>query len=387
MLKISLDNPLVVKIAFLLFGLIGFIVVQVNLDNFNTFSLEFAVLSFIELLFFIYIANMLEKKQYWRINSINPIFAYIVIAVKIYLIFLLLKSGFSASFGDRLSIYGNSFLIGVSMAVNFVLFPLLPLFGKTNFIKKLSLYLWIGTTIISTILAPSKSALIGIVASLLFYRFLKRKANISNDRIISIISIKSIFLFVGVIIGTVFFVIYKVGSEGLHVVLYRVAFNFDMAIYASHISQNIYPQHSNLYYAILPLLKKLDPSLYNLTYFSMPQWIIGEYFGYSRYGRYGYPNDNLIVGLLLSYKTIGILMFSLIVYILYKYTKYFYKLKNITLFHLILIFSLPGIFAALQDTAIRFYTFIFIYIVTLVVYAVLPKQNKLITREANANIL
>jgi hypothetical protein len=375
--RISLDNPFLVKIAFLFFGLIGFLVVQIYSHSLNIFSIKFILLSFVELVFFLYMAYMLEKKQNWRIDSINPIFAYIVIFVKIYLIFLILKSGFATSFDDRLSVYGNSFLLGVSMATDFVLFPLLPLFGKTNFIKKVSFYLWIFATIIGTVLVPSKSAIIGIISNLLFYRFLKRKANISNDRAIPLVSLKSIFLFLSVIVATILFVISKVSNEGLYIVLYRVAYNFDIAIYASHISQNIYPEHSNLYYAILPLLKKIDPSLYNLEYFSIPQWVIGEYFGYSRYGRYGYPNDNLIVGLLLSYKTLGVLIFFLLIYFMYRYTRYFYRLKKVTLLHLILMFSIPGIFSSLQDNAIRLYTFIFIYIATLIVYAVLPKKINL----------
>jgi hypothetical protein len=379
MLKnISLDNPLIIKIAFLVFGLFGFIIVQVLLNKFNLFSFYFVFLSTIELLFFIYIAIQLEKKEFWNILKINSVFATIVLLVKFYLLFLLLQNGFVNSFDDRLAVYGNSFLIGVSMAVGFVLFPLLPLYASSKIIRHISMYLWIFSTVAGVILAPSKSVIIGIIASLLFYRFLRRKTYKTTNNIISLFSLKSLALFLFVIIATFLFIYIKVGNEGFNLIIHRVANNFDLAIYASKISPSIYPEHSNLFYAILPILKKFNPDYYNLDYFSIPQWVLYEVLNTSRYSRFGYPNDNLIVGLLLSYKEYGILLFFLFAGLLYIYIRYFIKLKKITLFHLLLLFSIPSIFASLQDTMIKFYTFIIIYIIVLMIYTILPKKRNLI---------
>ena len=83
MFKISLDNPILVKIAFLLFGLIGFMVVQLLTNNMNYFSLQFIFLSIIELYFLVFLANELERKNDWQVVKINPIIAYIVLILKI----------------------------------------------------------------------------------------------------------------------------------------------------------------------------------------------------------------------------------------------------------------------------------------------------------------
>jgi len=375
MFKISLDNPILVKIAFLLFGLIGFMVVQLLTNNMNYFSLQFIFLSIIELYFLVFLANELERKNDWQVVKINPIIAYIVLILKIYLLVILVKNGFVESFDDRLAIYGSSFFIGINMALGFILFPFLNLFGSSIFIKKVAIYLWLTSTFLGTILAPSKSAIIGIVASLLFYRFLKRKIA-GNLKVIPLISFKSIGLFFFVIFGTLLFLYYKVGLSGLTLFVYRIANNFDLAIYASQISTNIYPEHSNLYYAILPLLKKIDPLLYELKYYSIPQWVLWEHLNIARFGRYGYPNDNLIVGLLISFKDLGIIIYLLIIGLMYKYIRYFKKLKKISILHLFYIFLIPSIFASLQDSTIKLYAFIFIYIFTITIYSLLPKKHK-----------
>lgn len=375
MLRISLDNPILVKIAFLLFGLTGFIGVQLLTNNMNYFSLKFIFLSIIELYFFIFLANELERKNNWLIININPIVAFIVLALKTYLLIILVKSGFAASFDDRLSAYGSSFLIGINMALGFILFPFLNLFGSSIFIKKAALYLWLVSTLFGIILAPSKSVIIGIVANLLFYRFLKRKTD-GNLKVIPLISFKSIALFLFVTFGTLIFLYYKVGPSGLALLAHRVSNNFDLAIYASQIPTNIYPEHSNLYYAILPLLKKIDPLLYELEYYSIPQWVLWEHLGIERYGRYGYPNDNLIVGLLISFKDVGIVIYLLFIGILYKYIKYFKKLKKISILHLFYIFLIPSIFSSLQDSTIKLYAFIFIYLLIITIYLLLPKKHK-----------
>lgn len=387
MIKISLDNPILVKIAFLLFGLIGFVIVQISTNSLNLFSLEFVILSFIELIFFIYIAIVLEKKINWKIKKINPFFGLMAIIVKIYLLILLIDHGSVGNFNNRLSVYGNSFLLGVSLVVGFVLFPILPLYGYNNFIKKTSLIIWIIGILISLILAPSKSIIIAIISSLLFYRFLKRKSINMNLKPISIFSFKSIAVFIVTVTGTFAFIYFKVGSEGISLIIHRIAYNFDMAIYASKLPETLYPEHSNLFYALLPILKKLNSSFYGLKYFSIPQWIIGEYFGYSRYGRFGYPNDNFIVGLLVSYKEYGIFLFFVFLYIFYKYVNFFKKLTRIGLINLFLIFSIPTAFSSLQGTAIRFYTIFFLYMITYYIYIILLKKTKINKKFLNSNNL
>ncbi len=361
--RISFDNPLINPIFFIFIGVVAFFIKQQTTGKLNYFGIQFLILNI--LLFFVYIkyAILFEKKIKFNINSINPLFSIIIISIKIYTTYLLITSGGSDTFDDRLSVYGNSFLLGLDLSTSIFLFPLIPLFSSSILIRKLSLYIYFISFFTTTFLAPSKSTIIVFVFSLLLFRFLKRKnlSSITKITKINFFSIKSLTILIFIFIGTLYFLYLKLGEDFLMILSDRISMNFDIAIYASEINQSIYPDHSNLFYAILPILSKIDPSLYDLDYYNIPQWVLSESLGISRYGRYGYPNDNLAAGLLISFKEYGIGLYLITLVMCIFLVKKILARNNISTFELYILLSIPLFFASTQDFMIRLYVVTIIY--------------------------
>lgn len=370
--KISLDNPLVNNLLMLLVGLIGFLFIQIETGNMNTFSILFILLSTFLFVYFLFIANILDSNFIWEVKPVNSIFCIIVIAIKIFLLLKLLLSMGSSSFDGRLSCYGDSFYLGIDLTISLFLFPIIPLFASSRIIRKLSICIWLISFVSSLVLAPSKGLFIQLFFSLLSYRFLKRKTQGFPGKI-NLFGIKSVTLFLTMFLVTLILIYSRVGSEFFNVFIHRVTMNFDIAIYASQINEKVYPEHSNFFYSVLPLLKRIDSTFNELEYYSIPQWVVSEALGISRYGRYGYPNDNFIVGLLLSFKYFGIFFFFSFLFFFYSFIKRTVNKKRVSSFKLYVLFLFPSFFLSNQDFMIKFYAAFLIYYPVLFVYLILPR--------------
>lgn len=359
MLKLSLDNPFTLSLGFIFFGMLGYIY---QTDSLNEFDITFSALMFFLFLFLLFLGEYIERKKFPSEVRLNLFFCWFVFFVKFITLIMMILAGPVGNFDDRLSIFGSSLILGVNNALTVFLFPIIPALTKNRFLFWACLVLWAVSSAITLIYAPSKSFAAGLIFSLLFYRFLKRKVYGRKKRI-PIFSLKSIFISLGVISLTFLLVYSNLGSEAAGVLLHRVSYNYDIAIYISSIYENSSPDYGVIYYSLLPLLKQFDQSLYDLQFFSIPQWVVYEALGLERYGRFGYPNDNFAAGLLVSYgAAMAVVLFVISFSFWLFYVAYTLKKKKVGLFFLYLIFQIPLFYASLQDFSIYFFVVSFTYI-------------------------
>lgn len=361
MSRLSLDNPFFFPILISITGLIGFIYIQISIDNMNKFSILFILLTVSLVIFYLKLAIMIDKKKKWNVKSVSTPFALTLICSDIYLTFPMLIHGPTSSFEERLEIYGSSFLFGIKWAISSFLFPIIPVFAKSSFIRKFSFYYFILSYTLSAIIAPSKSVFLGLFFNLLVYRFLKRKSNIDIPAI-PVYSVFSVITLFSIVIGTLLFLYIKVGDSFLYLFLYRISMNYDTAIFGSLV-QDTKPEHGIIFYIFLPLLKRFYPELYELEYYNIPQFLLYQVFGIERYGRYAYPNDNFIVGSILSYGYfLGSVLFFISLILFYLFINIFLiKKERISTFSIYMLLNIPTFFSSAQDFAVKVFTMLFIF--------------------------
>jgi hypothetical protein len=370
--KITLINPYLQSILLLFIGLIGFVTMQIILDNLNFFSIIFTLLSFVLLLFFLKWALLLELKRKWVVKPINPFIGYVIITFKLFLLFILLKVGGSSTFDGRLEMFNSSFLFGVEMGLSLMVFPLLPLFSSSVIVRKLAIYVFIASSTVALLMNPSKSIFIFIFFNILLYKFLYNKIHGLKSNI-KFLSVKALFIFTIIAILTLFLMFTRYGFDGFEVIIHRIAYNFDIAIYASMIPFDKTPEYSNLFYSIFPLLKQIDP-LWNLIEFNkIPEWVLNEALNINTKGRYGYPNDNFIVGLLVSYKYFGIFIFGIFIFIIDAYVKYTLSKDKISAYSLYILLVIPLFFLSTQDFSIKLLVVSFVVAPLTFLFAMMPK--------------
>jgi len=372
--KLSLDNPFVPAILMLFIGLLGFVLIQIETNSLNSFSILFLILSSALLIFYFKLSAIIDNGRTWNIKSINTPFALVLIITKVYFIFLLISSGGSETFEGRLDVYGNSFLFGINYAFGLFLFPIIPLTAKSIFLRHFSFYVFIFSFVVNLLLAPSKSIFIGLIFSLLSYRFLKRKMG-SNLPVINLFSLRSVVIFLAMLVLTLLLLYLKSGNNFLDLLLYRIMMNFDNAVFASQIPDSKTPEHTILFYAFLPLFKRFNPELYDLEYFNIPQWVLSETLGISRYGRSGFPNDNFIVGAILSYRLFSVVVFIFVIILVYIFVKRLNKRRRISPFDIYLLLSIPTFFASTQEFAIMFFTSFLTYYFFEFIFLPMPKKR------------
>ena len=350
MKSISADNPFILPLTLLFLGLIGFILYQVELGQFNKFSFTFILYSLLLLIFVYYWALILENKIQIRVYPVNDIFSSILIFLKIFLLIKLILSAGVNTFDARLSVYGSSFLLGLDVTINAILFPYLTAFARNKFLRKLAFFIWFTSIVCTLILAPSKAILFSLLFNFLMYRFFLRK-NSGVGKPLKIISLKFMLPLLFSLAATFALLYAKLGNSLWFVFFDRIAKNFDIAIYASQISDNS-PPHNIFFYAILPILTKFDSSLYMLEFNKIPQWVLYEALGVEP--RYGSPNDNLIVGLMLSF---GIYSSFILFAFLIGFTFFIRWIlcKRISLFLFFMAINIPAFFASTQDFMIKFF--------------------------------
>lgn len=358
MLKLSLDNPVVVPLSFLFFGMTGYVY---ELDSINWFDILFISLQFFLFLFLLVLLDFLERKKFPSVINVDDRFSWFVIFIKLFFLVMLVKAGPVDGFDNRLSVFNSSFLLGINSALNILLFPLIPALTKKRAIFWGCVIVWFLSSLISLLYAPSKSYFIGVFFSILFYRFLKRKMCNEIKRI-PLFSFKTIAVSLLIFMFTSLLLYHYHGEDALNVLMHRVAYNYDIAIYISSIYSSHSPEHGIIYYAILPILKQFDSSLYSLDFFSIPQWTLFHALGIERFGRFGYPNDNFAAGMLASYGLLAIPFFIITLVAWFLFVKCVFNKSKVGLLSLYLIFQIPLFYSSLQDYFIYFYVVFFLYV-------------------------
>lgn len=357
MLKLSLDNPFLLSLAIIFFGLLGYVY---SIQDFREFDYLFIVMMLFLFFFLFFLAEYIERKNFPGEISVNISFCYLVVLAKLFFLVFMINSGPAESFDDRLSVFGGSFFLGINNALSIFLFPLIPALTRKRHVFWACVLLWVAGSLVTLLYAPSKSFVISLVFSLLLYRFIKRKIFGGKSRI-PIFSIRSIAIVIFVAFTTALLIYSRNGSEAIDVLLHRAAYNYDIAIYISSIYGEAKPDHGVLFYAILPLLKQFDAGLYDLKFYSMPQWVVYEALGIERYGRFGYPNDNLAAGLLVSYGVAGIFCFIFSFFVWGLYVCFALGKRRVSLFFVYLVLQIPLFYSSLQDFSIYFFVVFFLY--------------------------
>lgn len=283
-----------------------------------------------------------------------------------------IKSGAADSFDDRLAIRGSSFILGLDIAFSVILFPILHVFLKSLFLRRVAIGVWLLSFTATAILAPSKSTILSLIFSLLTYRFLLRKLKGSKRK--KITGLKQIIFLIPIVVLSALFVVGLTGSSGVLLLINRVAYNYDAAIYFSQL-ENVSPPQNVFFYGVLPILKQLEPAYREIDFFHISQWLLYERFGIERYGRYGYPNDNLFVGLFASFGLWAALIVPAMFVLTWKLFIARIGKKPIGGISLYFVLLVPGLFASFQDSLIKVYVVLFSWLAFELGFLLLPKKS------------
>lgn len=372
--RLSIENPYLLNILSLFVGLMGFVFVQIDANMMNLFSIQFLILSLVLLGYFIRWADLLDKKASFNVSYINSIVGYPILIFSFGLSIILLNSSGSLTFDGRLAVYGNSMLFGINMSLSLFIFPLLPLLAKSFLLRKISLFFWFYTFILNLILAPSKSIFISFIFQILLYRFISNKIN-GDIKLHKLFSLKFIIFISLVSISTLIFMYVKIGDSFFGVIIHRIAYNFDIAIYSSMIDFEKSPEYSNLFYAVFPLLKQVFTSLNSIEFSKIPEWVLYEALNIDITNRYGFPNDNFIVGLMLSYRYLSTALFFVFLMLIDLYIRYILSKNRFSYITLYFLLILPQFFLSTQDFMIQFFVVSFSVIPLHLLYIILSKKG------------
>lgn len=301
--RISLGNPLTVPLLFISIGAISFVFYRTVISNeackIGSLEYLFSLSTLIAWTYVVRWARKLERLRCVVISPVSPALAVAFIFIKIYIIGLLLQYGAVSQADARFQAYGSSVLISLSSSLGALFFPIAFFATRSRALRTSVFLTFVASSLAELIFAPSKSLLFSIIFSIMSYFFLKRKIN-GKDFSIKLISPRSLVAIVVVFFGQILalkLVYSESVSDWLLVILRRVYFNFDSAIYACRVPPGAFAPNNFFVYTALPVLKRLDASYYQLEFFNVSQWLLYEVFDISRTGRFGYPNDNLFIGL------------------------------------------------------------------------------------------
>jgi hypothetical protein len=375
--QISLANPFVVPLAFISLGglgLIGYLFIYEQSCENNSFLIGFLLsVAFISVLVWRW-AKMLESVNHFTVSKIPTPLVLLLGSLNIYIALTLVIYPDAIEVDSRLDAYGSSVMIMFNTVVSALFFPICFFASKTKALSKFVFLVFVSTTAVTLFVNPSKSAIIGLFFTILFYYFIHHKSEGRHFQV-SLTSIKSMFLILAAAVGQLALLVVVYGNDfmfQLGLVLYRIANNFDAAIYGCMIRDGINSPENFLTYSFLPLIKRIDSSFYSLDFFNVPQWLIYEALGISREGRTGFPNDNLFVGLYFG----GFGLWSALVFISIIYFAHFFFSKKITEIQrthavdpliLVLLVKLPMLYQSTQEfigllliiTLLRFFSFFY----------------------------
>ena len=356
--KLTLDNPYSLPLLFAIGGIVGFVIFEWILDGVcvdRAFALTFVLATAIAIAFLVCWGARLEKTTF-HVEKLPAFFLVTLAIVKIYLTYQLIQSGAVDDPDLRLQAFGNSTLIMLSGAASSLFFPIGYFASPTRLIQKILLATFFTTTVVDLSLGASKSAVFGLAFTALLFAFLKRKqtGDAFPFALMSKFSLAllSVVLFFQIALGVLLYG--HTPMEFALTLVTRAVKNFDGAIYGCMVENYAQAPNSFFTYTFLPILKRLDPSYYELDYFNVPQWLLFEVLGISREGRFGFPNDNLYTALYFG----GFQYFSLVPFLLFSLSTNFIIKKVTTNWHtkkcaspiqLSIVFSIPLAFASIQE--------------------------------------
>ena len=342
MRPITLANPLILPLGIYFVGGIGLIGFQAFLGEpciDNIFYTGFIFGLVITVLLIFKWAKMLEQIDSFAISKIPSPLIIIFVLIKIYIAATLIFYGEIEDVNVRLDAYGSSTLIMVNTVLYSLFFPICFFAAKSGLIA-----------------APSKSSIVVLFFSILFYYFIlfKLEGKTFKTKLISLQTFGYI-LVVAMVQITHLIIIYDYSFVALIGTLAnRIANNFDSAIYACMISEGRYSPDNFLVYTLLPVLKRIDSGFYNLDFYNVSQWLLYEALNISRYGRTGFPNDNLFVGLYFGgFGLLAIFVFVMIILMAH----YFFsssvanirRTRVVNPLRLALLINLPLIYQSTQE--------------------------------------
>lgn len=374
---ISLSNPFVNTLGLISIGGIGLIGYQFayGLSCVDTFFYIGFIISVVTMTTIVARwAKMFEAIESFTVSKMPTSIILVLASLNIYIAFSLINYDEVFKVDSRLDAYGSSVMIMTSTVVNAIFFPFCFFAAKFVTLSRFVLLIFILTTGITLFVAPSKSAIFGLFFTILLYYFIDYKQ--SGRRFpVSLVSIKSLFFFASVVAIQLALMVIVYGDDFIFqigVILYRIANNFDAAIYGCMIQEGRFSPNSFFTYTILPVLKRIDGNLYNLDFFNVPQWLIYEALSISRYGRTGFPNDNLFVGLYFGgFGVFSVFVFALIVFVAdYLFVLRLEKIKRTRIVNpitLALLVKLPLLYQSTQEffglivIALAFMLFAFLF--------------------------
>ena len=296
--RLSIDNPFAFPIIITAAGLVGFIAYALLSDACEDawFPAGF-VLSLVAIIaLMVHWGRMLERIDF-RIDSLPIAILGAMIGMKALVAVRLLAAGASEIPDARFDAYGSASFIALNSILDVLFFPLAYVSAKNRTLRWAVLIVYVAAACVTIFIASSKSSLIGIATKLLFLMFLRRKERGLDVKWLlfgrwTLIAAASLagaqILITSALYGTP-------PLETTTTAVVRAGRNFDGAIFSCLVQPGHAAPNSFFVYSLLPLLKRLDASYYDIEYYNVPQWLLGELFDISPEGRFVFPNDNLFV--------------------------------------------------------------------------------------------
>lgn len=304
--RLSIDNPFAFPILSTAAGLVGFIAYTLLSDACEDlwFPIEFVLSLAAMILLMIHWAGMLERIEF-RMESLPGAILVSMIGLKALVAVRLLAADASEIPDARFDAFGSASFIALNSILDVLFFPLAYVSTKNRTLRLAVLIVYLVAACITIYIASSKSSLIVVATKLLFLLFLRRKERGLNSKwhlfgrwtlIATAILASAQILITSAIYGTT-------PSETATTAAVRAGRSFDGAIFSCLVQPGHTAPNSFFTYSLLPLLKRLDASYYDIEYYNVPQWLLGEVLDISPEGRFVFPNDNLFVATYFSLPT------------------------------------------------------------------------------------
>jgi hypothetical protein len=356
--KLTLDNPYALPLLFAGGGALGFVVFEWVLDGTcfdEMFASTFIIATLLIVAMLVHWGLMLEKINF-KIKKLPSVFLISLAIINLYVVFHAIQYGPIEEQDLRLESVGSSVLIMLSGAISLLFFPIGYFAAQTQFLKRIILGIFGMSAVIGLLTAPSKSVVFSLAFTILLFIFLKRKQT-GEQFPYSLIGkftlvMLTVLLILQIVLASTFYG--KAPLEFMLTLLNRAMQNFDGAIYGCMVENYAQAPNSFFTYTFLPVLKRIDPSYYDLDYFNVPQWLLFEVLGISRDGRFGYPNDNLYTALYFG----GFRYFSFPFFLMLVSSVHFFIKKCVSRWQqtntaspieLAVVLSIPLMFSSIQE--------------------------------------
>ncbi len=304
--RLSIDNPFAFPILSTAAGLVGFIAYTVLSEACEDawFPVGFVLSLAAIIALMVHWAGMLERVDF-RMDAFPTPILVVMIGLKALVAARLLAAGASEIPDARFEAFGSASFIALNSILDVLFFPLVYVSTRNRTLRLAVLIVYVVAACVTIYIASSKSSLIVVATKLLFLWFLLRKERGLDSRwhlfgrwtLLAAAALAGAqILITSVLYGTT-------PLETTTTAVVRAGRSFDGAIFSCLVQPGHAAPNSFFVYSLLPLLKRLDASYYDIEYYNVPQWLLGEVFDISPEGRFVFPNDNLFVATYFSLPT------------------------------------------------------------------------------------